>query len=50
MKDNKMFAKGSKCVFAIDKIEYLGHFISARGVETDPSKVSLVQACQCQGQ
>lgn len=26
----------------MQKVEYLGHFISARGVETDPKKVSDV--------
>lgn len=46
MEKHQMFAKASKCVFAIDKIEYLGHFISARGVETDPTKVSAVLASQ----
>ena len=36
--------KASKCSFAMDQIEYLGHIISARGVLPDPSKVSLVQS------
>lgn len=40
MRQNWMFAKESKCSFAVDKIEYLGHYISANGVETDPHKVS----------
>lgn len=38
VKQNKMFAKESKCVFATNKVEYLGHFISAKGVEVDPKK------------
>lgn len=38
MRTNSMFIKESKCSFAIDKVEYLGHYISARGVETDPNK------------
>lgn len=31
------------CVFAIDKIEYLGNFVSAKGVETDPNKIITIQ-------
>lgn len=42
MRQNKMYAKTSKCVFAANKIEYLGHFISAKGVETDPRKIEAV--------
>lgn len=37
-----MYAKASKCSFVIDKVEYLGHSISAAGVETDPKKVEAV--------
>lgn len=37
-----MFAKASKCTFASSKVEYLGHFISEKGVETDPKKVEIV--------
>lgn len=31
--------KRSKCAFAQQKIEYLGHFIYEKGLETDPVKV-----------
>lgn len=37
-----MYAKESKCVFEISKIEYLGHYISGHGVETDPKKIDSV--------
>lgn len=37
-----MYAKESKCIFASNKVEYLGHFISEKGVETDPSKIAVV--------
>lgn len=40
---HQLYAKASKCVFEIPKIEYLGHFISANGVETDPRKIKAVQ-------
>ncbi|XP_074298516.1 putative mitochondrial protein AtMg00860 [Silene latifolia] len=32
----------SKCAFAMEKVEYFGHFISGKGVETDPKKVQAV--------
>lgn len=42
MRLNKMFAKRSKCEFGTDRVEYLGHFIQASGVSTDPRKVKAV--------
>lgn len=42
MRANSLYTKDSKCCFVMDKIEYLGHFISAQGVETDPRKISTV--------
>lgn len=32
IKTNMMFAKASKCSFGIDKVEYLGHYMPAKGV------------------
>jgi hypothetical protein len=32
----------SKCTFAQQQLHYLGHFLSAKGVSTDPSKVADV--------
>ena len=31
-----------KCKFFCEKVHYLGHVVSAKGVETDPKKVSAV--------
>ncbi|XP_058777144.1 uncharacterized protein LOC131651501 [Vicia villosa] len=39
---NQFFAKLSKCVFAVSKVDYLGHIISANGVTPDPSKIQAV--------
>nr|KYP68328.1 Retrotransposable element Tf2 [Cajanus cajan] len=36
------FAKLSKCSFAVSSIHYLGHIISAQGVQPDPSKVQAI--------
>jgi len=44
LRSNQLFAKLSKYAFAIAKVEYLGHLISAQGVATDPAKIKAVQA------
>ena len=43
LEQHSLLAKLSKCYFAQSKVEYLGHFISAEGVSTDPRKVEAVQ-------
>ena len=35
--------KPEKCTFLSDRVSYLGHVVSAEGVETDPEKVSAVK-------
>nr|KYP37464.1 Retrovirus-related Pol polyprotein from transposon 17.6 [Cajanus cajan] len=39
---NQFFAKYSKCVFAEKSIAYLGHLISAQGVQPDPEKIRAI--------
>lgn len=34
--------KRSKCYCGQDKVDYLGHFISGKGVETDPQKIKAI--------
>lgn len=43
LRKHQFFAKLSKCSFAQQTIEYLGHCISAQGVATEPSKIKAVQ-------
>lgn len=42
MRENKLYAKRSKCAYATEKVEYLGHYIEAKGVSIDPEKIQAV--------
>ncbi|XP_058766610.1 uncharacterized protein LOC131640216 [Vicia villosa] len=42
LKSNSFVAKFSKCVFAVDKVHYLGHVISAGNVAADPEKIQAI--------
>ena len=44
LKDNKMYAKLSKCEFWLEKVSFLGHVISKGGMAVDPSKVEAVMS------
>ena len=43
LKDNKLYLKKEKCVFEVEKIEFLGLIISQNKVEMDPIKVNGVR-------
>lgn len=43
LRDHKLYAKLSKCAFAVPQISYLGHIISEKGVATDPAKVEAMR-------
>lgn len=42
LQQHQFFLKRSKCSFAQQTLEYLGHIISAEGVATDPKKIEAV--------
>jgi hypothetical protein len=42
LKSNNLFAKVSKCTFATEKVDYLGHLISSKEVATDPKKIEAI--------
>jgi len=39
---NSLFSKRSKCYFAVNSVEYLGHIISGKDVSTDPNKIAVI--------
>ncbi|WVZ70685.1 hypothetical protein U9M48_019328 [Paspalum notatum var. saurae] len=42
LREHKLFAKFSKCAFWLKEVAFLGHILSAKGVNVDPSKVKDV--------
>ncbi|MBW0528961.1 hypothetical protein O181_068676 [Austropuccinia psidii MF-1] len=42
LRDNNLFAKGSKCVFHSASVEYLGYVVSSDGLKMDSSKFQQI--------
>lgn len=42
LRENKLYAKLSKCEFWLDRVAFLGHIISRDGISVDPSKIEAV--------
>nr|GEZ45663.1 reverse transcriptase domain-containing protein [Tanacetum cinerariifolium] len=43
LKEEKLYAKFSKCEFWIPKVQFLGHVIDSRGVHVDPAKIDSIK-------
>jgi hypothetical protein len=43
LREHKLYAKLSKCIFYQKKIHYLGHIISTAWVEVDPKKIEAIR-------
>nr|GFA78966.1 putative reverse transcriptase domain-containing protein [Tanacetum cinerariifolium] len=43
LKEEKLYAKFSKCEFWIPKVQFLGHVIDSRGIHVDPAKIESVK-------
>ena len=42
LRENRLYAKFSKCQFWLDSVAFLGHVISAEGVYVDPQKIEAI--------
>nr|GEZ63888.1 putative reverse transcriptase domain-containing protein [Tanacetum cinerariifolium] len=43
LKEEKLYAKFSKCEFWIPKVQFLGHVIDSRGIHVDPAKIEPIK-------
>ncbi|GJX38909.1 putative reverse transcriptase domain-containing protein [Tanacetum coccineum] len=43
LKEEKLFAKFSKCEFWLSKVKFIGHMIDSEGIHVDPSKIKSVK-------
>nr|GEX97993.1 putative reverse transcriptase domain-containing protein [Tanacetum cinerariifolium] len=43
LKEEKMYAKFSKCEFWISKVQFIGHVIDSQGIHVDPAKIESVK-------
>ena len=42
LRNERLYAKFSKCEFWLHEVMFLGHIVSAEGIKVDPSKVQAV--------
>ncbi|CAA0826072.1 Uncharacterized mitochondrial protein AtMg00860, partial [Striga hermonthica] len=42
LRGEKLYAKFSKCEFWLNRVAFLGHIVTARGIEVDPSKIEAI--------
>ena len=42
LREHKLYAKLRKCEFYRDRIHYLGHLISKKGISVDPEKIEAI--------
>jgi hypothetical protein len=43
LRKHKLYAKESKCVFGVDRLEFLGHIVGKDGIRMDPEKVAAIR-------
>jgi ribonuclease HI len=43
LREEKLYAKFSKCDFWIEKVQFLGHVINSKGIHVDPAKIEAVK-------
>ncbi|XP_043697268.1 uncharacterized mitochondrial protein AtMg00860-like [Telopea speciosissima] len=42
LREKQLYAKFSKCEFWLQHVAFLGHLVSAKGIEVDPGKVKSI--------
>ena len=42
LRENRLFAKLSKCDFFLKEVSFLGHIVSAEGIRVDPMKIEAI--------
>nr|GEZ58147.1 retrotransposon protein, putative, Ty3-gypsy subclass [Tanacetum cinerariifolium] len=43
LKDEKLYAKFSKCDFWLNSVQFLGHVIDSSGIHVDPAKIEAIK-------
>ena len=43
LREHQLYAKFSKCQFWLDQVAFLGHIISAQGIQVDSQKVAAME-------
>eukprot|EP01018_Ginkgo_biloba_P033872 Gb_14370 [translate_table: standard] len=43
LRQEKLYAKMSKCEFCKEEIEYFGHIVSTKGISVDPKKIKAIK-------
>jgi hypothetical protein len=46
LRQHQLYAKFSKCEFWMEEVAFLGHVLSAKGVDVDPSKIEAMSKWQ----
>nr|GEZ85981.1 putative reverse transcriptase domain-containing protein [Tanacetum cinerariifolium] len=44
LKDEKLYAKFSKCDFWLNSVQFLGHVIDSSGIHVDPAKIEAIKS------
>nr|GFA22506.1 putative reverse transcriptase domain-containing protein [Tanacetum cinerariifolium] len=44
LKDEKLYAKFSKCDFLLNSVQFLGHVIDSSGIHVDPAKIEAIKS------
>ena len=47
LREEKLFAKFSKCEFWLNRVVFLGHIISFEGLKVDSQKVEAIESWKC---